>query len=660
MGILLEPFGIAVSFTTLYDFISRKFNDDNKVFKNQLRKNIMVICEAAREAFNESPEFANIIPSFVDDVIYEEVINALENKRQVNIDEMQKKLNITRRDIFEQLIEFIDIKLQTSFEYSQRDYNAWARQKATDIESLLGNIINEINEIKKILTPKNSEQPKTPKKRKTIFLSYCNIDSPIADLIEEKLISKLSEKIKITRYTKDVNYRESFKNFMNSISEHDFVITIVSDAYLKSQPCMYEAGELIKDNNFAKKILFVVISDNERKYYKPTFRNKSIGAKIYSDENQIKYVTYWERQYKNHEKNLEKINSNSAKISTMQKMAEIKKIIDYDIRKFMDYLADSNGKTFEEFFSNSFRDFIVLIDQEYNQFQQCNSFEELFKSTILELYRITGTDYNQLILRAATDSHTFGLIVLADIISPHKQHYRIVVSSGLISKATEGLIMNIGSVRDSNVYFSAVPETMSELVMPIRINNSVVGVFNSESEELHHYSDSMIAQINHVLNDFSITLKELGYESTMTIDNLPYVSLSLEESDECISQFSLISKMSSNKIVRNDYEFNGMLQHLFLTMRTTEQLLKLLSLLSNMKINGGINIGELEEIHIFDHFAVEQKNAVISFYVSWQNKPIYSIEASSIEGIKPKIVSGLNEVTLILSAQRTVIIAFDF
>ena len=54
---------------------------------------------------------------------------------------------------------------------------------------------------------------------------------------------------------------------MNTIQEHDFVLTVVSDTYLRSQACMYEVGEIIKDNYYKNKLLFVVLSENERKYY---------------------------------------------------------------------------------------------------------------------------------------------------------------------------------------------------------------------------------------------------------------------------------------------------------------------------------------------------------------------------------------------------------
>ena len=157
MDFLLSVIGTAGSAATLYDFVSGKLRDDNKLFKRQLRRNIDVVCEAAIEAIGESSEFKDVIPSFAADIIYEEVIRALESKEQVSIEEFQKKLEIPRHDIFEHLIKLIDAELQKSFEYSQRDYNAWSRQKTKDMEVRLSDINNIVTQIKEII--ENNDEP---------------------------------------------------------------------------------------------------------------------------------------------------------------------------------------------------------------------------------------------------------------------------------------------------------------------------------------------------------------------------------------------------------------------------------------------------------------------------------------------------------------------
>jgi len=81
-------------------------------------------------------------------IIYDEIIRALENKKPVNINNIRNMLNITDDYIFNQLIEFVDMKLQTSFEYSQRDYNALVRLKTSDIENMICGMQEDVMQIK--------------------------------------------------------------------------------------------------------------------------------------------------------------------------------------------------------------------------------------------------------------------------------------------------------------------------------------------------------------------------------------------------------------------------------------------------------------------------------------------------------------------------------
>ena len=103
---------------------------------------------------------------------------------------------------------------------------------------------------------------------KTIFLSYCQKDSDIADIIDSGLATKLQSKATISRDVRDVGYHESFKRFMRSIHKHDYVVMLLSDHYLKSRNCLYEVVEALKDSRYASKILFVVLTDNDKKYLK--------------------------------------------------------------------------------------------------------------------------------------------------------------------------------------------------------------------------------------------------------------------------------------------------------------------------------------------------------------------------------------------------------
>lgn len=92
-----------------------------------------------------------------------------------------------------------------------------------------------------------------PKEPATLFISYSQCDTTIVEIIEKEIRNQMGNQIKISRYT-ELEYKASFKKFMNTIQDHDFVLTIVGDKYLKSQACMYEVGEIIKDHHYTDKL----------------------------------------------------------------------------------------------------------------------------------------------------------------------------------------------------------------------------------------------------------------------------------------------------------------------------------------------------------------------------------------------------------------------
>ena len=64
---------------------------------------------------------------------------------------------------------------------------------------------------------------------------------------------------------------------MNSIQKQDFVILVITDEYLKSDACMYEVIELMKDECWFQKAMFAVLD----------------GTHIYSPSEKAYYIGYW-------------------------------------------------------------------------------------------------------------------------------------------------------------------------------------------------------------------------------------------------------------------------------------------------------------------------------------------------------------------------------
>ena len=128
-----------------------------------------------------------------------------------------------------------------------------------------------------LITNDDGQEINKKDNRKTVFLSYCQYDSSIADIVETAIVGRLGNNIKISRDIRDVKYKGSFRKFMETIGSHDFAVMVVSDKYLKSRNCMYEVLEVLKDNNYTDKLLFIVLSDSDSQYYEKKSLRKYWG-----------------------------------------------------------------------------------------------------------------------------------------------------------------------------------------------------------------------------------------------------------------------------------------------------------------------------------------------------------------------------------------------
>ncbi len=199
----------------------------------------------------------------------------------------------------------------------------------------------------------SSEVPEdTQSEKKTIFLSYCQKDSDIADLIDVKLGTLVNEKAQISRDIRDVEYHESFKKFMQSIEHHDYVITIISDSYFKSRNCMYEVLEVVKDSHFADKLIFIVLNDEDSQYYKnkPT---TNIGADVYSANGQTGYSKYWKHQEQDLQKQIDELGDPTYAISQIKEKKHVQRIL-LDLPEFIEYVRDSKAIPLSEHINNDF------------------------------------------------------------------------------------------------------------------------------------------------------------------------------------------------------------------------------------------------------------------------------------------------------------------
>lgn len=192
----------------------------------------------------------------------------------------------------------------------------------------------------------------TESKKKTIFLSYCQRDSDIADLIDENLGIRANGKATISRDIRDVEYHESFKKFMQSIEHHDYVITIISDSYLKSRNCMYEVLEVVKDSDFADKLIFIVLKNEDSQYYRSK-PSTDIGADVYSAKCQTDYSIFWKQQEQDLQKQIDELGDPTYALTQIKEKKHIQKIL-LDLPEFLEFVRDSKSIPLSEHLRTGF------------------------------------------------------------------------------------------------------------------------------------------------------------------------------------------------------------------------------------------------------------------------------------------------------------------
>lgn len=191
-----------------------------------------------------------------------------------------------------------------------------------------------------------------------IFISYCWEDKLFADLIDEDF-KKLG--FTLTRDERDLRFKESIKSFMESIGKHDFVISIISDNYLKSVNCMYEISEVMRLREYKDKMLLIILNESDINLLPDSvLKPKNFSANIYEVVSHIEYIKFWEGE----ERNLaEKISMISEDVNKIQPLNELKRIqsIKSNISDFLADISDWNNTNLSELKASNYSAFIEEI-----------------------------------------------------------------------------------------------------------------------------------------------------------------------------------------------------------------------------------------------------------------------------------------------------------
>ena len=160
----------------------------------------------------------------------------------------------------------------------------------------------------------------------SVFVSYSWDNDDVASEVE----IALSGKAVVHRDKKNVQNWGSLSDFMKTIRRQDFAVLIISEPYLKSNACLFEVMQLMKDEDWEEKVMFIVLSD----------------AHIYSPFERAKYISYWTYQCAELEKTIDSLPGSSTSELNMdlRKMVTIRD----NIGEFLTKVADMSNPNMDK------------------------------------------------------------------------------------------------------------------------------------------------------------------------------------------------------------------------------------------------------------------------------------------------------------------------
>ncbi|MBS9463513.1 toll/interleukin-1 receptor domain-containing protein [Flagellimonas sp. 389] len=163
---------------------------------------------------------------------------------------------------------------------------------------------------------------------KQIFISYSWKNRSIADEVE-KYFYELG--IRLVRDVRDLDYKGSLKKFMQKITESDYALVIISDDFLKSSNCMYEAIELLSSKTFKNQILPIIVD----------------GSEVFNIKSRSNYLLFWENEIEVLEEQLRSLKTISKSDSIFTMLNHYKDIRD-SIDGFLEHLSIHNHYYFDD------------------------------------------------------------------------------------------------------------------------------------------------------------------------------------------------------------------------------------------------------------------------------------------------------------------------
>jgi hypothetical protein len=282
------------------------------------------------------------------------------SRLNINLSSIEKAMIPFSDDIYQEISKRVSDVIESEIEFAKNKMLHFCRNSPYPINIL--KIMNRILDNEKNILIENVERDilihkmkselevKKNIKKPKIFLSYSHKNKDIADRVDKFFISK---NIRLTRDVRDVPAYSSLTKFMDTIRDHDYVIMLISNAYLKSTNCMYEVIQFIQERNYIGRT-FPIIIDNE--------------ATIFDHSKHGKYIRYWQIKYKEFGDEIKTLQYTGT--SPLHKELDKINKIQSNIGEFLNKIADLKCFSLDELESTNYKAILDKIGKTLVVFQK--------------------------------------------------------------------------------------------------------------------------------------------------------------------------------------------------------------------------------------------------------------------------------------------------
>ncbi len=186
-----------------------------------------------------------------------------------------------------------------------------------------------------------------------IYISYAWKDREQAqDDSREHIVDQFCDACKKRGYTvlrdkTTLTYRDSIENFMRRIGAGKYVLVVVSDKYLFSEYCMFEAVKLLAHERFEERVFPIVLPESN----------------VFNAEKSLDYKVHWQDKLQAFSRKLDAIGRSSGLAEMLLKERDYKEI-DENVLQFITRIAKMNVLPPKALLDNGFKDIFAALERQ--------------------------------------------------------------------------------------------------------------------------------------------------------------------------------------------------------------------------------------------------------------------------------------------------------